>query len=50
MKRRERGVGAPAAGKFSGGTLKLSKHDLASIQGPSRKGGRGGKRSKRGRR
>jgi hypothetical protein len=53
MKRRERGVGAPAVGKFSGGTLKLSKHDLASIQGPSRKGGkggRGGKGSKRGRR
>lgn len=50
MKRRERGVGAPAVGKFSGGTLRLSKHDLASIQGPSRKGGRGGKGSKRGRR
>lgn len=49
-KRRERGVGAPAVGKFSGGTLKLSKHDLASIQGPSRKGGKGGKGSRRGRR
>jgi Domain of unknown function (DUF4602) len=55
-KRRDRGVGAPAVGKFAGGTLRLSKHDLASIQGPSRKGGkggrggRGGKGSKRGRR
>lgn len=53
VKRRERGVGAPAVGKFSGGTLRLSKHDLASIQGPSRRGGkgaRGGKGPKRGRR
>ncbi|EEA24490.1 pre-rRNA processing and 40S ribosomal subunit assembly [Talaromyces marneffei ATCC 18224] len=53
IKRRERGVGAPAVGKFSGGTLRLSKQDLASIQGPSRKGrkgGKGGKGSKRGRR
>ncbi|EED18237.1 conserved hypothetical protein [Talaromyces stipitatus ATCC 10500] len=46
-KRRERGVGAPAVGKFSGGTLRLSKHDLASIQGPSRKAGRGGKKRSR---
>jgi hypothetical protein len=37
-------------GKFSGGTLKLSRHDLASIQGPSRRGSKGGKGSKRGRR
>lgn len=49
-KRRERGIGAPAVGKFSGGTLKLSRHDLASIQGPSRRGSKGGKGSKRGRR
>ncbi|OKL62130.1 hypothetical protein UA08_02785 [Talaromyces atroroseus] len=46
-KRRDRGVGAPAVGKFAGGTLRLSKHDLASIQGPSRKGGKGSKRGRR---
>lgn len=34
-KRRERGVDAPGVGRFSGGTLKLSRRDVASIQGPS---------------
>ena len=44
--RRERGVDVPAVGKFRGGTLKLSKHDVLDIQGPGRSGSRG----KRGRR
>jgi len=30
--KRERGVGGPAVGKFSGGTLKLSKRDLTDIK------------------
>lgn len=51
--RRERGVGAPAIGKFSGGTLKLSKKDIFDIEGPKRsavgKGAAGGKKA-RGRR
>ena len=42
--RRERGVGAPTIGKFSGGTLKLSRKDLQSIHGP-----RSSTRRKRGR-
>lgn len=50
--KRDRGVGAPVVGKFSGGTLKLSKKDIHDIEGPkrsssSRGGGRG--RGKRGR-
>lgn len=32
--RRDRGVDVPGVGKFSGGTLKLSRRDIASIQGP----------------
>ncbi|KAL1957697.1 hypothetical protein VTO42DRAFT_5674 [Malbranchea cinnamomea] len=32
--RRERGIGGPAVGKFVGGTLKLSKRDVADILGP----------------
>lgn len=32
-KRRERAVGGPTVGKFSGGTLKLSSRDVKSIQG-----------------
>jgi hypothetical protein len=51
-KKRERGVGAPGVGRFSGGTLSLSKKDIAEIEGPKRtmssgkgkRGGRGGKR------
>ncbi|KAF4627506.1 hypothetical protein G7Y89_g10650 [Cudoniella acicularis] len=34
--KRDRGVGAPAVGKFSGGTLKLSKKDIFDIEGPKR--------------
>ncbi len=53
--KRERGVGAPGVGKFSGGTLKLSKKDVFDIEGPKRssssRGGRGNGRGrgKRGR-
>ncbi len=32
--KRERGIGAPAVGKFVGGTLKLSRKDLHEINGP----------------
>lgn len=43
--RRERGVGAPAVGRFSGGTLRLSKRDVEGITGPksSGRGGKGGR-------
>jgi len=34
---RTRGVGAPAIGKFKGGTLKLNKKDLADIRGRGRR-------------
>ena len=46
---RERGVGAPAVGKFQGGTLKLSRKDVAKIEGPREKalGVKSGKRSRR---
>ncbi|EME42884.1 hypothetical protein DOTSEDRAFT_80470 [Dothistroma septosporum NZE10] len=45
-KRRERSVGGPGVGKFRGGTLKLSKRDISSIQnsGPKDKGRKGGMR------
>lgn len=49
--RRERGVGAPAVGRFEGGTLKISKKDVYEIEGPKKregKGGRGGKGGGRG--
>ncbi|OAX79999.1 hypothetical protein ACJ72_05676 [Emergomyces africanus] len=42
--RRERGIGGPSVGKFTGGTLRLSKKDISDIQGPRRgesKAGRG---------
>lgn len=44
--RRERGVDAPAVGKFRGGTLKLSKKDVLDIQGSGRfrSGGKKGRR------
>ncbi|KAL9093365.1 MAG: hypothetical protein Q9165_004106 [Trypethelium subeluteriae] len=32
--KRERGIGAPGVGSFRGGTLVLSRRDLASIRGP----------------
>ncbi|KAI9687572.1 MAG: hypothetical protein M1822_002182 [Bathelium mastoideum] len=35
--KRERGVGASSVGSFRGGTLRLNKRDVASIQGPRRK-------------
>lgn len=49
---RERGIGGPSVGRFKGGTLTLSKRDIAGIQGPKKsggkgKGGRGGKGGKR---
>ncbi|KKK23611.1 hypothetical protein ARAM_002852 [Aspergillus rambellii] len=37
--RRERGVGGPSIGKFAGGTLNLTKRDIAVVQ-KSRKGGK----------
>lgn len=45
--KRERGVGAPAVGRFAGGTLKLSRKDVYEINGP-RQATRG-KRKGRGR-
>lgn len=38
-KKRERGVGGPAVGRFSGGTLRLSKRDVMGITGEARGGG-----------
>lgn len=53
--KRDRGVGGPGIGKFSGGTLKLSKKDIFDIEGPKRsassgagRGGRGGRGRGRG--
>ncbi|KAL1969015.1 hypothetical protein VTN77DRAFT_849 [Rasamsonia byssochlamydoides] len=45
-KRRERGIGGPAVGKFAGGTLRLSKRDVMSITGPPQasKGAKKGRR------
>ncbi|KAI5303944.1 hypothetical protein KEM56_007035 [Ascosphaera pollenicola] len=50
MQRRERGVGGPAVGKFTGGTLRLSQRDVSSITGPKRSAvgkKRGGKKGRR---
>ena len=54
-KKRDRGVGAPGVGRFSGGTLTLSKKDIFDVEGPKRsasgsggRGGRGGGRGGRG--
>ena len=33
---RQRGIGAPSIGKFQGGMLKLSKNDVAKIEGPQK--------------
>ena len=33
---RHRGIGAPSIGKFQGGMLKLSKKDVAEIEGPKK--------------
>lgn len=42
--KRDRGIGGPAVGKFSGGTLRLSKKDIFNIEGTmktlDKKGGR----------
>lgn len=38
--KRDRGVDMPGLGKFRGGTLKLSKADIASMQSPGRGGGK----------
>lgn len=46
--RRERGVGGSSIGKFSGGTLNLSKHDLHKMQGPKGRSSKG--KGKKGRR
>lgn len=49
-RKRDRGIGGPGVGKFSGGTLKLGRKDIIDIEGPRKKslstGGRG--RSRRG--
>ena len=42
--RRDRGVDVPSVGRFRDGMLKLSKQDVASIQGPARGRGKRGKR------
>jgi hypothetical protein len=47
--KRDRGVGAPGIGKFSGGTLKLSKKDISEIEGPRSSGTKGGRGGGRGR-
>ena len=33
---RQRGIGAPSVGKFQGGILRLSKKDVAEIEGPKK--------------
>lgn len=52
-KKRDRGVGAPGVGTFSGGTLKLSKKDIFDIEGPRKsfgvRGGISGEKRGRGR-
>jgi len=55
--RRDRGIGGPSVGKFSSGTLRLSKKDIFDIEGPrqmfSPRGSRGkggGGRAMKGRR
>jgi hypothetical protein len=48
--KRERGVGGPSVGKFKGGTLTLSRKDVASIERGSGGGGRGRGQGKRGKR
>jgi len=46
--RRERAVDVPAVGRFRGGTLKLSRHDVLDIQGSGQSGKRRKKASRRG--
>ncbi|KAI1801622.1 hypothetical protein F4811DRAFT_453937 [Daldinia bambusicola] len=49
MRKRERAVDAPAVGRLRNGMLKLSRKDIAEIQGDDRRsrGGSGGKRRRR---
>lgn len=44
--RRDRGVDAPGLGKFRGGILKLSRNEVASIQGPRHPMGRARRRGR----
>ncbi|OJD14093.1 hypothetical protein AJ78_05539 [Emergomyces pasteurianus Ep9510] len=46
--RRERGIGGPSVGKFTGGTLRLSKKDISDIQGQRRVGSKTGRGNGRG--
>lgn len=48
--KRLRGVGGPSVGRFKGGTLSLSKRDVADIKGRGRGGGMRGGARKRGKR
>jgi hypothetical protein len=54
--KRNRDIGGPGVGRFSGGTLRLSKRDILDIEGPdkafNKKGARGSRkvRGSRGRR
>lgn len=49
-RKRDRGVGAPGIGRFTNGTLKLSKKDIFDMEGPKRgsssRGERGGSRGR----
>jgi hypothetical protein len=45
-RKRDRGIGTPAVGKFAGGTLKLSQKDIHEINGP-RQAVRGTRKGKR---
>ena len=38
--KRQRGIGAPSVGKFQGGTLRLSRKDVADIEGPKKTSGK----------
>jgi hypothetical protein len=46
---RDRGVGGPSVGRFKGGMLKLSRRDVADINGGGGGGGRGRGKGRRGR-
>lgn len=46
--RRDRGIGGSSIGKFSGGTLNLSKQDLSSMQSSKSRSGKGKGKGKRG--
>ena len=37
-RRRERSIGGPSIGKFAGGTLSLSKRDVAFVKGQKQRG------------